>query len=524
MTNAVAQKAKRSTEVDLQDIVVTVMTLACISFSCWAISIGWNNSIFDYHGFRQAQTAINSYCIMRGGSVLQYETPVLGPPWSIPFEFPLYQWLVVFLARSASLPLESAGRSVAAAFYFLSFIPLADILRSLQFKRRQVFTTLALFAISPFYIFHSRCFMIESTALFWALCYIAMIFRLPQSTRPWLLNIGIAVAGVIAGMVKVTTFASFFVVGAVVVLRRYWKTDDERILQWVWLASIMAAIVIPFVATAWWTSFADVVKSENPMALQLTSKALKTWNFGTLEQRLVLRNYTRFPSDLESFIGSKNVVLVVFALGLSLCRAIRPVVLACVALYVGTIELFFNLHYVHQYYAYSNAIFVVVAVGVTLGAIIQLRGWPSWLGVCLFVAIFVECSHSYFLRPYYNFRSLYQLQAQNAPGRQEAANVLAQSTRPEDVIVIFGLDWSPELPYQAHRRAIMDPTWNHNEQSMAAAIDKQGKSKIAAIVACDWARSAGQLHASLEQTSIPGVPQYSADGCDIYLRESALRK
>ena len=82
-------------------------------FSLWAVSCGWTHNLLDAHGFRQTQTAISTYYLLKGSSVLAYETPVLGPPWSIPFEFPLYQWLVALAVAVLDLNIESAGRLVS---------------------------------------------------------------------------------------------------------------------------------------------------------------------------------------------------------------------------------------------------------------------------------------------------------------------------------------------------------------------------------------------------------------------------
>jgi hypothetical protein len=39
---------------------------------------------------------------------LSYDTPVLGYPWSIPFEIPLYQWIVACVSR-LGLSIDVAG-------------------------------------------------------------------------------------------------------------------------------------------------------------------------------------------------------------------------------------------------------------------------------------------------------------------------------------------------------------------------------------------------------------------------------
>src|SRR5258708_3048765 len=60
--------------------------------------------VSDVHGFRQSQTAVTINALANGSPFLRYETPVLGYPWSIPFEFPLYQWLTACLMRLFHTP------------------------------------------------------------------------------------------------------------------------------------------------------------------------------------------------------------------------------------------------------------------------------------------------------------------------------------------------------------------------------------------------------------------------------------
>src|SRR5262249_20433758 len=78
----------------------------CALYSLDTLTIGWNNPITDYHAFRQTQTAISAYYMVGRPPSLAYETPVLGPPWSIPFEFPLYQWVVAGLVTVLKTPLD----------------------------------------------------------------------------------------------------------------------------------------------------------------------------------------------------------------------------------------------------------------------------------------------------------------------------------------------------------------------------------------------------------------------------------
>src|ERR1051325_8788424 len=102
-----------------------VFLVAFLVALIWAQSVsqtGWWHSISDRHGFRQTQTAITSYYLIRGGPFLRYETPVFGRPWSTPFEFPLYQWIVAAASEYFATPLNQTGRFIGLAFFYLSLL------------------------------------------------------------------------------------------------------------------------------------------------------------------------------------------------------------------------------------------------------------------------------------------------------------------------------------------------------------------------------------------------------------------
>ena len=89
----------------------TVFVAGAIWFAVVS-TVGWAGSLSDRHGFRQTQTALTSYTLLNGGPFFRYETPVLGAPWSIPFELPLYQWLAAKMAQITGMGLNAAGQLV----------------------------------------------------------------------------------------------------------------------------------------------------------------------------------------------------------------------------------------------------------------------------------------------------------------------------------------------------------------------------------------------------------------------------
>jgi hypothetical protein len=487
----------------------------CLALSLWAIHVGWKNSIFDSYSFRQCQTAISARAIQEGGPFLAYETPVLGPPWSIPFEFPLYQGLVAWLSHIFPVPLEQTGRFLSAFFFYATLFPLYFCLGALRVERRHRIVCLGLFALSPFYIFWSRSFMMESTALFFSVAYLALVLQaLPvgegKSVSAWIYT-AIAITGSLAGAVKVTTYASFLMAGTFAILLNYWRQHSaERLLRKSAVLLIVSCFV-PFVLTTVWTHYADSLKSKNPMAAWLTSKALTAWNFGTLQQRLTLANYARFGPVIDSILGNR-MVLALACVGLIFVPALRRKhFLLCLALWASGILIFFNLHYVHTYYAYANGIFLVAAVGIVIIGLLERSGAWSWIGIYFLAACMGAFVVQYVV-------GLYNVQRINFRGTSAAAEILNKATKPDDVLLVYGLDWSSELPYEAHRRAIMDRNGFAPDPSLKFALDHLAPLKLGGVVICGPTRNyPDPLDRLLQSLAFQTRPYASASDCDIYV-------
>ena len=94
--------------------------LACLVFHLWGVGVGWESKNLPGVEYRQAQTALSAYFIKEDGDFsLAYPTPVLGKPWSIPMEFPLYQWTVVGVSELTGWGITLSGRLVSIACFYL---------------------------------------------------------------------------------------------------------------------------------------------------------------------------------------------------------------------------------------------------------------------------------------------------------------------------------------------------------------------------------------------------------------------
>lgn len=498
---------------------VILVAIASLLLSVWASFVGFHHSLFDFHGFRQTQTAISAEYMEHGGPFLRYETPIFGAPWSIPFEFPLYQKIVATLSEHLRVPLDETGRAVSIAFFYLCFIPLTSILKRLRYSPVQILAVLSLFAVSPLYIFVSRLFMIESTALFLSLMYVDMVFQLVIEGEHWQYQhmFLAALFGSLAGIVKVTTFAPYLLLGSSIAAWQLWKQRRNRTLSLTRIAAVtLLCGVIPFALTIWWTRFADAVRAQNPIGVFFIGKNLSMWNFGTLAERLHPANYVHFMHAVAGQAGSLPLLLLLVLVYAVIVRRKNAAALVSLALYIITPMIFFNLHLIHEYYPYSSAIFLVVSAGLLIADLLALPGRRAWLGLAFFAALLAACVVRY-------HGSYYRIQMRDAPGRPEAAAIIDRTTDADDVIVISGLDWSSELPYQSHRRAIMDSgvvayRFPNSLGAIATAIRNQDAKNIPEIVVCDQMRGTDRARAFLQLLGIQSSSALHADDCDIYLR------
>jgi hypothetical protein len=63
------------------------MLASAFLFALSILCLGLFQPLLDPFSFRQTQTALTTYWLVRGGPIFAYETPMGGYPWSIPFEF-----------------------------------------------------------------------------------------------------------------------------------------------------------------------------------------------------------------------------------------------------------------------------------------------------------------------------------------------------------------------------------------------------------------------------------------------------
>jgi hypothetical protein len=449
---------KRTVPGSASRLVLVILLLLALAHAAAVLLIGINKPLLDLHAFRQTQTALSAYTILHGGPWIAYETPVLGYPWSIPFEFPVYQLLAALLAWTG-VPLDAAGRLVSFGFFLLMPAPLALLYRTAGLGRAAFVMTAILYLTSPIYLYWSRTFLMESCALFFSLSWLALTLRyLAAPNRFWLLAaIGCGCAAILT---KSTTFVPFAVAGGVWTLFRIWRLRSETSGRPLLRAASAAAVnlLIPFVVGLAWVRYSDQIKTGNPFGRMLTAQALTAWNFGSLSQRFsatlwVDTVWNRVLPDVAGYFAA--VAVMVLGATLTTRRTLLAAAIAGAG-FVLPFVIFTNLHIVHNYYQNANAIFLIAAVGLGLGRIFE----TSQRAVAIVLLVIIAAGQLWL---YYERFMPFQLVDYSQDRMLRIAQAARDNTDAKAALIVIDGDWSSVIPYYSNRRSLVVPGWPRRE-------------------------------------------------------------
>lgn len=463
---------------------LTLALVIAIGRAVCVLLAGLWQPLLDMHGFRQSQTALSVYWLLQGGPWLAYETPVVGAPWSIPFEFPIYQWIVALVAATG-VPLDGAGRLVAFAFYVATLWPLRLVFRATGLGRSAFLATAVLFMNAPLYLFWSRTFLVESCALFFACLALGLLATYLQCRRRGL-ALAAAAVGSVAILAKATTFPAFALVGGLLVLVDLGRRSRENGRRSERSSLVVPGLVLllPFVIGCAWVVHTDHIKSANELGRQLTSSGLGPWNFGPLEQRLSARlwDVTLLKRVLPELFGP--AVLVAAAVGgaaLSRPRFALAAALAGLG-FLAPLLVFTNLHIAHSYYSYANGVFALAVVGIGVAAIAGERVSGHVAAGVLLLAVLA--SQAVFFRK--GLEPRIRRDTASSPQLQTARAVKAH-TPPGSAVLVLGDDWNSVVAYYSERRALAVPVGTPPAVVARIVADPRaflGGLPLGAIVVC----------------------------------------
>ena len=430
--------------------------LLALVLMTWALE----KPLLGPHSFRQTQTALSTaYMAENPRMFFDYITPVLGKPWPIPQEVPIFQWVVARFHNLTKASLDESGQLISAFFWFLCLVPIAQLGRTLNFPLEARWLMAAVCLATPLYLFWGRAFLIETTGTFLALSMVVCACRAVAERRlAWI--VGTLILGVLAALGKVTTWAvAAGVAILLVVFGRGWPKRDSLS----WLGGALLAIVVPFGAAKLWLKWADSVKACNPFARELiisSSPNQAAWNYGTLEQKLspdvwahIFRHIQEGLLVAPAWLGILLVAGILLAGAIASPRRIALVGIFLAGFAAGPI-IFTNLYFEHSYYWCANGIWLLMAVGTGLTGLWEEGGFRQRITALVLSALLVLGGFAAWFQRYLPI-------LQSLPSRQQLEQSWIKPVQAlvprERTLLIVGNDWNPNSLYYAGRKGIAFP-------------------------------------------------------------------
>jgi hypothetical protein len=445
----------------------------CLAFSFWGVHVGWESKNLPGGEFRQAQTALSAYWINAENDFsLAYPTPVVGKPWSIPMEFPLYQWTVVGVSKATHWSLTKAGRAVSIGCFYLCLPAIFLLLARWQVAPGRRWLVLAVVLTCPLYIYYTRAFLIETMALMFSLWFwVAFERAVAARSKAWL---ALAIlTGTGAGLVKVTTYLVYLVPAGWWALARLWaRRKDTWRTDFLWMA---AAVALPFGATVWWLHFADATKELNTLGTAFTSASLRDFNLGTNATRFSPALWATKANIVSEHLTWLPVLLLCAGLALLAGRGRWREITACVLCFASVLVIFPVLYTHHVYYYVANTALLLLAMGLVLVALLESKV-ARWLVYGAAGLVLLGQGWRYVDFYYPGQRAI-------TIGGDGLSRSLQAVTDPGDVIVVLGQDWNSMTPYYARRRGMMiRDDIARDGTRVEAALAALGDTKIGALV------------------------------------------
>ena len=410
----------------------------------------FDDPIVEHHAFRQTQTAYTARIYHEDGiDLLHPKLPVLGPPWEVPFEFPLFQ-AAAAMVMDVGVPEDPAMRLTGFASFLLAAVLLWLLVRRQAGPVAGVIA-LGVFAFSPLGITWSRTSLIEYLALAASIGFALAGLRWRERLDGRWYAFGLAL-GCVAALVKITTSAFWLAPFALLGYSRDGATETRRTQAAAWGLS-----VIPLVVGFAWTRYADAIKAASTATAWLTSSALAYWNFGDLAERTDPAAWERATLTVIVLAGGISLpLLAIPIIRFAHTHAQRRFWTWIALTLAGPVLIFFNLYVVHDYYAVAVSGSVAALVGVGFVEIARMRSllarvaYPLAVGVTL-VAWFAWTAY---WTPIYDRRS-------DPEGILPLAAQIERETAPGEYVAIMGRDWAPSILYYAHRWGWMvrDADW-----------------------------------------------------------------
>jgi hypothetical protein len=304
--------------------------------------------------------------------------------------------------------------------------------------------TCLVFSFSPFAIQWSRASLIEYCALFFGLSFIVYVLKF-WDAQTWS-NMAISLAaGSICGLVKVTTLVPMILLLAVLLAtdKTLFQVTSKNARR---LAGVSVTTVLSLAVAQAWTVYSDNIRGNNPASQWLTQAELTTWTYGPLSQRLFKNNWLTIFNRIDQLLLTSHSLILLLVIGLALPKSRRMVCAVGVAC-LGTIAVFFNLYFVHDYYLIALTAFFSLLIGISFEGVVALLPknaktvFLSSLTFLVLLGYSIDHGRSYWSSAFIKY-----------PRSESQLGILSNNN--QQAFVSWG-GWNPLVLYYANRRGMM---------------------------------------------------------------------
>jgi hypothetical protein len=441
--------------------------------------------LLEREAFRQTQTALTSYWMIKEGWQLAYQTPMLGYPWTIPLEFPFYQSIVAFITWITGFSLDAVGRLVSFGFLLGCAWPAFAIARRLNLTSAAAWIFCAFLWSSPQYLYWGRTFLMETAAVFFALAAVPYALDLRDPSPKWSSVVLFSIFACLGLTQKGTTTAPVLLVLGFIICIAHLRRRPA-IWNWRWVP-VVTALALPIIVSGLWTYYAARVRSDNPFAAEAFAPTVYV---GRLDLRADLSVWKTIIIDRVIMNNAAGW----FGLAVILCAVVfggkrfKVMILVSIVLCLLPIAIFMNSHWWLDYYQTGVVVFLIAALALSVD-VFQIKIYP--IAPVIAVVLVLANFHS-FIKGY---GTLLQKELSVTKTRAlSVGNVIRRYTPEESAIVVFELttvygprepvtSYSPEIIYYSHRKGLTVEEGRDEDMSDDLSQYLGGKD-LGAIVIC----------------------------------------
>ena len=444
--------------------------------------------------FRETQTLWGVRdAVVSGFTLFNLETPVLGSPFRIPFEMPLFQNFSAAICKFLQLEIVFGTRAVSLiCFCVTTYLYSKLIKKKLGFVYAVVFLFLS--TLSPFAILWSGIGLIENFTNLLLALYVWFLVLYLDEKRLIFLAISFLFLS-LTSLSKITTSFPLAISLYIVILYQNQIMHQSKGF-WFWLkrisydSNLFLVAFFSLIPGYVWSIYADSVKNSSAATEWLTSSNLQSWNFGTLDQRVTLFSWQAIAGRLYLLVGV-TIFLVPFLLKV---KRLFPRILILFFVGVSPVLVYFNLYVVHDYY--FLAIHSIMCLTSSICAIELIKHYskvynvrkdfvllPGFVLLIIFSTWIWTPGHDY--KGYLSNKQIRNL---------SYVETVASNTSKKDLVIVFGCDWNPAPLFLMNRKGFTVPNkFGNISQSLSFIDTTWGLNSFKLFVDCQRGSSSDKI-------------------------------